>query len=445
MNFDKKLWQTVLRNLTFAALLLNFAGLCAAQNLDKKDSLLFSTQKNNLFFSAPAKKFAAVELYNGNGFDVMLQGFNWTSNNQAQNGKPWYQIISENSTVIKNAGFTIVWFPPPTGTVDNEGYLPNQWYNLNTRYGTQTQLQTAIQSLRPAISIADIVINHRNGTATGGADFTNPSFANNSAGVVRNDECNCGTGSNDSGEGFNASRDLDHSNASVRTEIIRWENFLKNTIGFAGWRYDLVKGYGGSFVGTYNDGTRPTFSVGEYFDGDRQNVVNWIDATGGKSTAFDFPTRFLLKDALAFNDYSRLKTIDGKPTGVIGWWSAMSVTFVENHDTEEVRNNGLAFPGDKTQQAYAYILTHPGIPCVFWRDYFDSGDLQKQKINTLIQIRKRNAINSRSVVNIRAADGGRYAATIDDRVAMKIGPGAWSPGTGWRLALDGNDYAVWEK
>ena len=24
------------------------------------------------------------------------------------------------------------------------------------------------------------------------------------------------------------------------------------------------------------------------------------------------------------------------------------------------------FPGDKTMVGYAYIMTHPGIPCIFW-------------------------------------------------------------------------------
>lgn len=40
-----------------------------------------------------------------------------------------------------------------------------------------------------------------------------------------------------------------------------------------------------------------------------------------------------------------------------------------------------------------------------------------------------------------------YAATIDDRVAMKIGPGYYEPPSGpqiWSLALEGYDYKVWE-
>ena len=163
--------------------------------------------------------------------------------------------------------------------------------------------------------------------------------------------------------------------------------------------------------------------------------------------AFDFPTRFRLREALTQNNFALLKTIDGKPTGVIGWWPAMSVTFVENHDFEEVRRGevGEPFPRDKVLQGYAYVLTHPGVPCVFWRHYFDSGETQKQKIRTLIQIRKRNSIKSRSVADIRAADGGRYAAIIDGKVAVKIGPGEWSPGSAWHVAVDGEQFAVWER
>ncbi len=74
------------------------------------------------------------------------------------------------------------------------------------------------------------------------------------------------------------------------------------------------KGYHGSFVGEYNDATAPGFSVGEFFDGDRQKVTNWLDAAGGKSTAFDFPTRYLLYDACADDDYSRLRSVDRWPS-----------------------------------------------------------------------------------------------------------------------------------
>ncbi|MBI1746786.1 MAG: alpha-amylase [Acidobacteria bacterium] len=379
------------------------------------------------------------ERYNGLPTAVMLQGFHWESCNF-----PWYKILKENANAIRRAGFDYVWFPPPSKTADCQGYLPNEWYDVNTRYGTAAELKAAIRALKPVQAIADVVVNHRTGTHTAGADFTNPAFKDNRAAVVQDDECQCGTGARDSGESAGFGRDLDHSNPSVQKEIGKWLRWLKSDIGFAGWRYDMVKGYGGSFVGLYNEVSKPVLSVGEYFDYDRQKVVDWIDATRGKSAAFDFPTRKWLKEALEQQQFGRLKTTDGKPTGVIGWWPAMSVTFIENHDTEPIRQTD-PFPGDKVMQGYAYILTHPGIPCVFWRYYFDWGDEQKQKLAELIKIRKQSGIHSRSLVNIVAADNQRYAAIVDGKVAVKIGPGDWSPGNGWRVAIDGPNYAVWTK
>lgn len=383
------------------------------------------------------------EQYNGSPGDVMLQGFHWTSCNSRN--PDWYEIIRENAGVIKAAKFDEVWFPPPSHTVDHQGYMPTEWYELDTNYGTKAELKAAIAAIQPAKALADIVINHRNGSHTGNSDFTEPAFANNPEAVVIDDECGCGKGEHDSGDSFGAARDLDHSNESVQTEVKKWEAWLETEVGFAGWRYDLVKGYAGKYVGLYNDASKPVLSVGEFWDTDRQHVINWIDATGGKSMAFDFPTRDLLIRAVSQNSYGALKTIDGKPTGAIGFWPAMSVTFIDNHDTD-VDHFDTVFPGDKVMQGYAYILTHPGIPCVFWTHFFDWGDAQKQEITKLIKIRKEAGLTRSSVVNIVAADDGdqgKYAAIVDDKVAVKIGPGGWQPGRGWQLATSGERYAVW--
>jgi len=189
--------------------------------------------------------------------------------------------------------------------------------------------------------------------------------------------------------------------------------------------------------------------VGEYWDGDRQKVVAWIDKTGGRSMAFDFPTRELLKQALSSGDFTGLKTIDGKCAGALGLRPEMCVTFLENHDTE-LANHNMPFPADKLIQGYAYLLTHPGIPCVFWPHYFDADTPQRRQITDLIAIRHKYGIHRGSIVNIVAADNARYAAKIwtkdnVEKIAMKIGPGAWSPGDDWRVAASGNDYAVWVK
>jgi alpha-amylase len=386
-----------------------------------------------------------VEAHNGAPTDVLLQGFHWTSSQSRNPG--WYQIVAQNAAAIQSARFDLVWLPPPSSSVDQEGYMPTSWQTLDSSYGTRAELLAAIAALRPARALADVVVNHRCGLATGGADFGAPAFPlpDQTKAVCRDDESGIGTGDFDTGEHQAAARDLDHTNADVRATIDGYLGDLK-TVGFAGWRFDEVRGYAGTFVGAYNDGSAPYLSVGEFWDADRQNVVDWIDATGGKSMAFDFPTRTLLKTAIGQRQFGALKTIDGKPTGVIGWWPAMSVTFLEDHDT----GKDHPFPdefgtGDQVLQGYAYLLTHPGIPCVFWVHYFDYGPDIQAKLKALIAVRKQQGLRRDSVVNIAAADDARYAAIIDDKVAVKIGPGPWDPGPGWAVATDGNDYAVWTR
>jgi alpha-amylase len=124
----------------------------------------------------------------------------------------------------------------------------------------------------------------------------------------------------------------------------------------------------------------------------------------------------------------------------------MSVTFVENHDTDKDHPFSDEFgTGDEVLQGYAYILTHPGIPCVFWPHYFDYGAEIAAKIRSLIRVRKAAGLHRDSAASIAVADAGRYAAIVDGKVAVKLGPAPWDPGLGWSVAEDGNDFAVWTR
>ncbi len=71
---------------------------------------------------------------------------------------------------------------------------------------------------------------------------------------------------------------------------------LLNDLGYVGFRYDMVKGYSGSFTGIYNSYANPTYSVGEYWDGNVSTVESWLNATKVnskiQSAAFDFPFRY---------------------------------------------------------------------------------------------------------------------------------------------------------
>ncbi|MFN5966520.1 MAG: alpha-amylase, partial [Pseudanabaena sp.] len=80
-------------------------------------------------------------------YDILLQGFHWDSHNVQ--GKSWYQIIEENADRIKKSGFTIVWFPPPSDSVDRQGYIPRELNKLESNYGNEVELKDSIANLSP--------------------------------------------------------------------------------------------------------------------------------------------------------------------------------------------------------------------------------------------------------------------------------------------------------
>ncbi|VAI90261.1 unnamed protein product [Triticum turgidum subsp. durum] len=141
----------------------------------------------------------------------------------------------------------------------------------------------------------------------------------------------------------------------------------------------------------------------------------------------------------------RLIDPQGKAPGVMGWWPAKAVTFVDNHDTGSTQAL-WPFPSDKVMQGYAYILTHPGTPCIFYDHFFTWGF--KDEIAALVAIRKRNGITATSALKILMHEGDAYVAEIDGKVVVKIGSrydaGAVIP-AGFATSAHGNGYAVWEK
>ncbi|KAL2349294.1 hypothetical protein Fmac_003294 [Flemingia macrophylla] len=430
----------------------------------------------------------------GTGYEILCQGFNWDSHKSGR----WYMELKEVASQLASLGFTVVWLPPPTESVSPEGYMPKDLYNLSSRYGNIDELKDLVKRFHEVgiKVLGDAVLNHRC------AHYQNRNGVWNIFGghlnwddsaVVADDPHFQGKGNKSSGDNFHAAPNIDHSQEFVREDLKEWLCWLStgcqrlvcvgyilsvqemsekiNTwergllcalfkmkeVGYDGWRLDFVRGFWGGYVKEYIDASEPYFAVGEFWDSlsyasgetdhnqdaHRQRIVDWIGATNGTAGAFDVTTKGILHYAIEKCEYWRLSDEMGKPPGVVGWWPSRSVTFIENHDTGSTQGH-WRFPCGEEMQGYAYILTHPGTPSVFYDHIFSH---YKSEIETLISIRKRNKIHCRSTVQISKAEKDVYAAIIDEKVAMKIGPGDFEPPSGsqnWLLAIEGKHYKIWE-
>ncbi|XP_028804602.1 alpha-amylase 3, chloroplastic-like [Neltuma alba] len=395
----------------------------------------------------------------GTGYEILCQGFNWESHKSGR----WYVELKQKAEELASLGFTVIWLPPPTESVSPEGYMPKDLYNLNSRYGSIDELKDLVKRFHEVgISVlGDAVLNHRC------AQYQNQNGVWNIFGgrlnwddraVVADDPHFQGKGNKSSGDNFHAAPNIDHSQEFVRTDLKEWLCWLRKEIGYDGWRLDFARGFWGGYVKDYMEASEPYFAVGEYWDSlsytygemdhnqdaHRQRIIDWINATNGTAGAFDVTTKGILHSALERCEYWRLTDRKGKPPGAIGWWPSRAVTFIENHDTGSTQGH-WRFPSGKEMQGYAYILTHPGTPSVFFDHIFSH---YRTEIGSLISLRKRNKIHCRSTVQILKAERDVYAAVIDEKLAMKIGPGHFEPPSRssgrWSLACEGRDYKLWE-
>ncbi|ATB42207.1 alpha-amylase [Cystobacter fuscus] len=221
----------------------------------------------------PAREAVAATQQTQASTAILVQGFHWNSASYANPN--WYNVLQGKASDLGAMGFTHVWLPPPSDAASTQGYLPRQLNVLNSSYGSETDLKNAITAFSNAgiKSVADVVINHRVGS-TGWYDFTNPTWGTYS--IAAGDECNCSTGAADSGDGYSAARDLDHSNATVQADIKSWLSSRLKGVGFSGIRFDYSKGYAPGYAKLYQDDMKPDFCVGEIWTNLDYNNVERI-------------------------------------------------------------------------------------------------------------------------------------------------------------------------
>lgn len=391
---------------------------------------------------------------------VMLQGFSWDSYDYSQ-----WTVLEKQADDMK--GFIdLVWLPQSGKCIETTqvmGYKPYYYFNQNSSFGTEAELRSLIAKFKAngIGAIADVVVNHRNtdGWFTFPAEtYNGVTYRMLSTDICKNDDDGSTatqakkdgvslSNNHDEGTDFGGCRDIDHKSENVQKIIKAYLKFLKEDIGYTGFRYDMVKGFSGTHVADYNDATGVEFSVGEYWDGN-QSIINWINETNKKSAAFDFQFRYNVRDAVGVKDnqivsspnWSKLKSdtnLMHDPT-----YRQYAITFVENHDMQYRSKNEPLDPLKRdTLAANAYMLAMPGTPCVFqphWRAY-------KQEIKSMIEARKLAGITNMSNYTNKMALTACFAnETTGNKAKLIVVVGnntkAYTPGTDYAQILEGYHY-----
>ncbi len=401
---------------------------------------------------------------------VMLQGFFWDSFSQSR----WTKLEAQADELSEY--FSLVWIPQSGNCGGTSmGYDDLYWFpgNYNSSFGTESELRSLISTFKQKGigTIADVVINHRKNVSNW-VDFPAETYNGVTYQLQATDICADDDGgetkkwatengysvssNKDTGEGWGGMRDLDHKSTNVQNNVKAYLNMLLNDLGYTGFRYDMVKGYSGSYTQLYNNDAKPQFSVGECWDGTKV-IRDWIDATNKTSAAFDFQFRYAVRNAINNNNWKELgrsngtQTISG--TNYPNWplvhnnyengsYRQYAVTFVENHDTEK-RSNAAQDPIKKdTLAANAFLLAMPGTPCVFYTHWIDC----KRDIKAMIDARHAAGIQNTSIYESPAEKMEYYVVTTTGtkgKLTAVLGTGTYTPSSDFVKILSGYHYAYY--
>ena len=333
--------------------------------------------------------------------------------------------------------FDYVWLPP-SAYGDGAGYHPKQYSNQNSNWGTRAELEELIAALHEVGSkvVADIVINHCAGWSTW-CDFPTFDFGEygvfhpDASYICKDDEVNAewnkptaenpgsgacwgtATGNYDDGENWDGARDWAHDMPKVQEMFIAYLQWMRNVMKYDGFRYDKGDGFNNWHHWNYNKHARPEIAFMECYKGTDQI---WERIVGAKNDlmALDFDLKWHVFNSFAGWDYSKRRgdCIMSRGHG------KNAVTFMESHDWFLRGDNENEFGGRgnsltpalkaRLLQANAFLLSMPGVPCIFyphWKYY-------KEEIQQMIIARKWAGVHSESEVKDEYSEKSGYQATI---------------------------------
>ena len=311
-----------------------------------------------------------------------------------------YQRIARGCPEYRQAGFTAVMLPPSTeggSVIFSDVYENKDDYSIyNTAFGSGEMLRQCVASIRAhgMQAYGDLVLHQYGGGSADGVYATKrfPKHASCFVGApprVPVDPVPDMMGNFPFGDmaGFVYSTPKGYMHDGI-IAAVQW---LTRTTGMQGWRVDDCKG---THAGTVYDilqspAVRDCYAVGEYFDGSPGPVGNWINGyMRRRSAVLDFAFKFNVGNICNNAGRSWMGALSN--IGYCNIDPAMSVTFSESADTDNSPGQQIVW---NKAMAYAIMLTFPGYPSVYYRDWSTDPDCYGMKdiINNLIYIHDKFA------------------------------------------------------
>lgn len=366
---------------------------------------------------------------------VIIQFFHWY-----HSGELWKEFI-EKAGLLKELGFTAVWFPPATKCSlgkDGRGYDVYDLYDLGefdqkggipTRYGTKEEYLSAIKKAKElGISVyADIVLNHKMGgdqeeqitvhqvdeedrnkiisdtmevfaytkftfparqgkysefmwdhQCFSGIDFIKKENEeirgvfkiHNEYGLDWSDKVSHQLGNYD----YLMGADIDYRNPYVVEEMKRWIKWYLETTGVDGIRLDALKHISSDFLNDWITYIKTElhpecYVLGELWKDEAGKISCFSDKMNGLVSCFDAPLHYnFFAASNGGKDYDLSQILKGS---FLEQKPVFSVSFVENHDTQQLQALESSVQDWFKPMAYALILlSEEAYPCVFYPDLF---------------------------------------------------------------------------
>ncbi|EME77258.1 glycoside hydrolase family 13 protein [Pseudocercospora fijiensis CIRAD86] len=167
--------------------------------------------------------------------------------------------------------------------------------------------------------------------------------------------------------------DVDYSHPETQEDVKNWGEWIVNEVGLKGFRLDAVQHFSERFANDWVQHVRSKcgdaiFMVGEFWTGDTENMLKWLDAMDRKFSLFDAPLLYNFNRLSTTPDADLRTVFDNSLTKRD---PVNSVTVVMNHDTQPGQTMDTKIEGFFKPLAYALILLQDaGYPCLFYGDLY---------------------------------------------------------------------------